>query len=163
VSAFRRALTWTKSSGLMREGLSAPESLDGNIRKEVIRRRQRRQRDCRIWLDEEGEVARESRAAIRKRIVTVHPSSPLMGCVTRIVSNLFSKTEFAQNHASRQSQRPCLQGRRLQLLIGRGWKLVFDLQDFLWCVLSEQALHIGRKFPQQIANRIRAQGASKAV
>jgi hypothetical protein len=73
VSAFRRALTWTKSSGLMREGLSAPESLDGNIRKEVIRRRQRRQRDCRIWLDEEGEVARESRAAIRKRIVTVHP------------------------------------------------------------------------------------------
>jgi hypothetical protein len=36
-----------------------------------------RQRDCRTWLDEEGEVARESRAAIRKRIVTAHPSTPL--------------------------------------------------------------------------------------
>src|SRR4029077_16312972 len=66
---------------LMREGMPAPESLDGNIRKEVFRRRQERQRDCRTWLGEEGEVARESRAAIRKRIVIAHPSSPL-GVVT---------------------------------------------------------------------------------
>jgi hypothetical protein len=74
---------------LMREGLSATESLDGNIRKEVIRRRQERQRDCRTWLDEEGEVARESRAAIRKRIVTAHPSSPL-----RVVSLVSRATYF---------------------------------------------------------------------
>ena len=105
-------------------------------------------------------MARESRAAIRKRIVTAHPSSPLVGCVTGIVSNLFSKTEFPQIMVRGKTQRPCLQ---LRLLVSRNWKLLFDLQDFLWCVLSEQALHIGRKFPQQIANRIRAQGASKAV
>jgi len=163
VSAFRRALTWTKSSsGLMREGLSAPASLDGNIRKEVIRRRQERQPGCRIWLDEEGEVARESRAAIRKRIVTAHQAHLLGLCPSYRVQLVF-QTESAQIMLHGKPQRPCLQCRRLRLLVSRDWKSLFDLQDFLWCVLSEQALHIGRKFPQQIANRIGAQGASKAV
>ena len=52
---------------------------------------------------------------------------------------------------------------RLRLIFGREGKLLVHLQDFLRCMFPEETLHIRRKFEQKIANRIRAQGTTKAI
>jgi hypothetical protein len=70
------------------------------------------------------------------------PKLTSWGCVTGIDSNLLSKLSLPRSRS--KTQRSCFQ---LRPLVGRDWKSLFDLQDFLWCVLSKQALHIGRKFP----------------
>jgi len=90
-------LTSTKFSfGLMREGLSAPESLDGNIRKEVIRRRQERQRDCDFgWTRRERWLEKAERNTEEDR--NRSPKLTSWGCVTGIESNLVSKLSLPKS------------------------------------------------------------------
>jgi hypothetical protein len=103
VSAFRRALTWTKFSfGLMREGLSPPESLDGNIRKEVIRRRQERQTRLPHLAGRGGRGGSRKQSAIRKRIVIAHPSSPL-GVVSLVSRATYFPNSVCPNHGPQRN------------------------------------------------------------
>src|SRR5215469_4569397 len=61
---------------------------------------------------------------------------------------------------SRTGRKPLLRSAALGLVLSRNRKLIFNLLDLHWRVPSEEPLHVGCKFTQEVVKCIRAEGTT---